>query len=268
MGAEAATATWLLFTDADTFHLPGSLAAAVAQADCEHADLLSYSPEQETGSWYEDMLMPLVFAELARTYDTAGENDRGKPAANGQYILVRRAVYNSMGGHKAVANKVLEDVELAKLFKHSGHKIYFRYGKGQVRTRMYRSFSAMWSGWSKNLGLLFSNALWIAILRAGEFLLFYLSLLSGLVLYSHGRHGSSALAFAVGLFVFIKFQLRVRHSHFPWMANLLSFFGLPVFAVLLLRSVYCLKVRGTVTWKGRIYSNSAPDATPRSSISE
>jgi glycosyltransferase involved in cell wall biosynthesis len=267
-GAAGATAPWLLFTDADTFHLPGSLADAVAEAEREHADLLSYSPEQETDSWYENLLMPLVFAELARTYDTATVNDRGKPAANGQYILVRREVYESLGGHKAVASKVLEDVELATLFKNSGHKIFFRYGKGRVRTRMYRSFAAMWAGWTKNLALLFPNASRLAMVRAGEFGLFFLSLLAGWILYSRGSHAWSACAIAIGLLVGVNFLLRIRHAHFPWPANLLSFFGLPMFAVLLGRSVYRLKVRGTVTWKGRSYSNSAPGATRHSSTPE
>src|SRR5271154_5576481 len=45
-GAEAARADWLLFTDADTIHQPGSLASALAEAKKEQADLLSYSPEQ------------------------------------------------------------------------------------------------------------------------------------------------------------------------------------------------------------------------------
>jgi glycosyltransferase involved in cell wall biosynthesis len=267
-GAERATAPWLLFTDADTFHLPGSLASAVAEAEREHADLLSYSPEQETESWYETLVMPLVFAELARTYDTATVNDRGKPAANGQYILVRREVYESIGGHKAVANKVLEDVELAKLFRDSGHKIYFRYGKGRVRTRMYRSFAAMWAGWTKNLALLFPNASRLAMVRTAEFGLFFLSLLAGWILYSRGRHAWSACAIAFGLLVGVNFLLRIRHAHFPWPSNLLSFLGLPMFAVLLGRSVYRLKVRGTVTWKGRSYSNSAPGATRHSSTPE
>jgi len=267
-GAQGATAPWLLFTDADTFHLPGSLAAAVAEAENEHADMLSYSPEQETQSWYEDMVMPLVFAELARTYTTAGDNEGGKPAANGQYILVRRKVYESLDGHKAVASKVLEDVELAKLFRSAGHKIYFRHGKGRVRTRMYRSFSAMWSGWTKNLALLFSNAVWIATARAGEFLLFFLSLFAGLVLYSYGKPGWGALALLLCFGVFAVVQLRVRHAHFPWRANLWAFFGLPLFAILLWRSVYCLNVRGTVTWKGRIYSNSPPGENRHLSVSE
>jgi glycosyltransferase involved in cell wall biosynthesis len=266
--AEGATAPWLLFTDADTFHYPGSLAAAVAEAEREHADLLSYSPEQETDSWYENLLMPLVFAELARTYDTATVNDRGKPAANGQYILVRRQVYEALGGHKTVASKVLEDVELAKLFKDAGHKIFFRYGKDRVRTRMYRSFADMWAGWTKNLALLFPNASGLALVRAAEFGLFFLSLLAGWILYSRGSHAWSACAIAVALLVSANFLLRIRHAHFPWPANLLSFFGLPMFAVLLGRSVYRLKLRGTVTWKGRSYSNSAPGTTRRSSTPE
>ena len=118
---------------------------------------------------------------------------------------------------------------------------------------MYRSFAAMWAGWTKNLALLFPNASPLAMLRAGEFGLFFLSLSGRVILYSRGGHAWSACAIAIGLMVGVNFLLRIRHAHFPWPANLLSFFGLPMFAVLLGRSVYRLKVRGTVTWKGRSY---------------
>src|ERR1700722_14931284 len=46
VGARSASAPWILFTDADTVHLPGSLARTLAEAKIEEADLLSYSPEQ------------------------------------------------------------------------------------------------------------------------------------------------------------------------------------------------------------------------------
>ncbi len=45
-GVSAARGEWLLFTDADTVHLPGSLARALAEAKEEEGRLLSYSPEQ------------------------------------------------------------------------------------------------------------------------------------------------------------------------------------------------------------------------------
>ena len=67
-GARAAKGKWLLFTDADTVHLPGSLARAIAEAEHHHADLLSYSPEQEVHGFWERAVMPVIFAELARKY--------------------------------------------------------------------------------------------------------------------------------------------------------------------------------------------------------
>src|SRR5947209_6603993 len=148
-GAAGSQAKWLLFTDADTLHLPGSLAAAVAEAEERNVDLLSYSPEQEVVTWSEQALMPVVFADLTRTYPTEAVNDPASAvvAANGQYLLARREIYEQLGGHAAVAARVLEDVELARLFKHAGHKVWFRYGAGIVRTRMYRDFSSLVEGW-------------------------------------------------------------------------------------------------------------------------
>ena len=48
LGAAQATGDWLLFTDADGVHLPGSTADALADAAETRAGLVSYSPEQET----------------------------------------------------------------------------------------------------------------------------------------------------------------------------------------------------------------------------
>ena len=101
-GAAGSAAKWLLFTDADTVHYPGSLAASIHEAESRNIDLLSYSPEQETATWWELAVMPVIFAELVRTYPPERVNDPADPtvAANGQYILVRRAPYEALGGHK------------------------------------------------------------------------------------------------------------------------------------------------------------------------
>lgn len=260
VASKTASAEWLLFTDADTFHYPGSLAATVREAEERGVDLLSYSPEQETGSWYERMLMPVIYAELARTYPTERVNDPSDPtvAANGQYILVRRSVYETVGGHAAVGHKLLEDVELARLIKASGHKIWFRFGAGRVRTRMYRSFAGMWEGWTKNLALLFRHPLRLAGLRTLEFagMLALLALL--LVLLLKGWGSAAAGVFLMTSLICVSFLRRIRRAHFPWSANILSFCGLPLFALLLARSWLHSNVHGAVTWKGRSYGNFAP----------
>jgi glycosyltransferase involved in cell wall biosynthesis len=267
-GAAGSTAKWLLFTDADTFHFPGSLAASVQEAESRAVDLLSYSPEQEAATWWELAVMPVVFAELVRTYPPERVNNRADPAtaANGQYILVRRTVYESLGGHASVASKVLEDVELARVFKASGHPIWFRHGAGLVRTRMYRSFRAMWDGWTKNLALLFRRPLTLATLRGFEFLLITASLASGLILFSLGNRLGAFLPLAFAVLAYMNFISRIQQAHFPRRANLMAFIGLPIFVSLLVRSHIHFNVHGELTWKGRTYSQSASKAVGGSSI--
>ena len=170
-GAIAARGEWLLFTDADTVHLPGSLARAIEEAREHRADLLSYSPRQEVHGPVERALMTIIFAELASRYRPKEVSDPASPAAaaNGQYLLIRRDAYDAVGGHAAVAATLLEDVALAQAVKRSGRRLRFRYGGDAVRTRMYRSLPAMWEGWTKNLALLFPDSLQLAARRGIEF---------------------------------------------------------------------------------------------------
>jgi glycosyltransferase involved in cell wall biosynthesis len=268
LGAAGRSAEWLLFTDADTFHYPGSLAASVREAESRRVDLLSYSPEQETASWWELAVMPLVFADLVRIYSSEKVNDPADPtvAANGQYILVRREVYEALGGHSVLPLNVLEDIELANIFKVSGHRIWFCHGAGRVRTRMYRTFSAMWEGWSKGLAILFRRPVLLAARRACEFVVIAFLLTVGLVMMAQHHVDRGAVLFAIGALFYLIFLFRIRQAHFPWRANLMAFIGLPIYVLLLLRSNLHFNRRGELTWKGRKYAQSAPKAVGDSSI--
>ena len=153
VGAAASKGDWLLFTDADTFHLPGAMRRALADAAEHDAALVSYSPEQEMETWWERVLIPFVYCRLAARFSFERVNDPAllDAAANGQFILVRRDVYEKLGGHQAVRAEILEDVALARRVKAAKCGVYFTAPTGVVRTRMYRSFGAMWEGWTKNL---------------------------------------------------------------------------------------------------------------------
>jgi chlorobactene glucosyltransferase len=153
LGAAAASGDWLLFTDADTYHVLGSVRRALTDAVDHDAVWVSYSPEQELETFWEKALIPFVYCRLAAKFAFARVNDPRQPdaAANGQFILVLRDAYEAVDGHAAVAGEILEDVALAHRVKHAGYGIYFTAPIGVVRTRMYRSFRAMWQGWTKNL---------------------------------------------------------------------------------------------------------------------
>jgi glycosyltransferase involved in cell wall biosynthesis len=254
-GARTARGEWLLFTDADTVHLPGSLARSLEEAQRLSVAMLSYSPEQVVKSFWEKAGMPVIFAELAARYRPSQISDPRSPAAaaNGQYILITREAYDAVGGHPANAGNLLEDVALARAVKRSGRKMLFRFGADAVRTRMYRSFAQLCEGWTKNLALLFPSPLRLATLRAIEFLLIVASFAISAVTFVRGHWQPAAITLALGASLYSLFLTRIRRAHFSWDANILSLFGLPLFSYLLLRSKVFYQ-RGKVSWKGRIYA--------------
>ncbi len=253
-GVRQSRSEWLLFTDADTVHLPGSLARALAEARDHQVDMLSYSPEQIAVTFPEMAVLPVVFAELARQYPPSKVSDPNSPeaAANGQYILVKREAYEAVGGHAAVASEILEDVALACRFKGAGKKIRFRYAADAVRTRMYRNWPQLRDGWTKNLALLFPKPGRLAVTALLWWAVPVATLLLPLFVPEMVRRywwfipGGVAFARNIG---------QMRRANFDLAMEFLgALFGMPIFAYLLLRSKRA-HAKGKVPWKGRTYSD-------------
>ena len=250
-GARVAQGEWLLFTDADTVHLPGSLARSLDEAKRHGAALLSYSPEQIVTSVWEKAVMPVIFAELASRYSPSQVSDPNSAlaAANGQYILITREAYDAVGGHAAIAGNLLEDVALARAVKGSGRTILFRYGGDAVRTRMYRSFAQLREGWTKNLALLFPSPVFLALWRLLEFAV----ILASLSLVTVGIVEKNFFYAALCVIPPAITVMRISRAHFSWYANVLVLLGLPFFSYLLFRSKRA-HAHGGVAWKGRRYT--------------
>ncbi len=238
------------------------MARALAEAKLHNADLLSYSPEQIVETFAEKAIMPVIFAELASNFRPSQVSDPRSPAAaaNGQYILITCEAYDAVGGHAAVANNLLEDVALARAVKRSGRKIFFRFAGDAVRTRMYRNFSQLREGWTKNLALLFPTPARLALLRLLEFVLIIFATTIAVVSALHAHPRPAILAGTIALILYGSFLARIRRAHFSWDANLLTLFGLPLFSYLLLRSK-TIHRRAKVSWKGRTYSGSISHET-------
>ena len=263
--ARRARGRWLLFTDADTIHEPGGLRHAMHEAERYKVGVLSYSPRQIVIGLAQRSLMPLVFCELALAYPPAKVSDPSQriAAANGQFLLVEREAYRKLGGHASVAGEVLEDVALAVLAKRRRVGLRFRYADDIVSARMYRTTAAMVEGWTKNLKLLFNNALTLAIFRALDiFLLFGLPVLAfelwNARLGAHGLEwlGAGWILALLWLRTLFRFYRRVAKSNFPFIDCAISPLGLLLFVVLLYRSWFQHRVLKRVTWKGREITTS------------
>jgi glycosyltransferase involved in cell wall biosynthesis len=262
-GAKQARGVWLLFTDADTVHSLTSLARGLTEAELRQVQLLSYSPEQEVHGLWQQAVMPVIFAELATSYRPSEVSDPNSPAAaaNGQYLLISRETYDSVGGHAAVAGSLLEDVALARAVKSSGRKIFFRYGGDIVRTRMYRDFAQLCEGWTKNLALLFPSPRRLALLRLLEFLLILGSAVFAFIEGMRAQANAALGMIAAAIVLYALFLARIRKAHFPWRANVVALLGLPLFAYLLQRSGLCYK-KGAVSWKERAYNTGLAEPEP------
>lgn len=259
IGAQAASGNGLLFTDADTVLLPNAVRHALDDAQRFDAALVSYSPEQLTQTFLERALIPFIYCRLARKFDFARVNDPSSSdaAANGQFILVHRNAYETIGGHRAVAATVLEDVALARLFKQAGFRLHFASGQGIVCTRMYRNFSAMWQGWTKNLYALLGGAFADAAREiAVTFPWLFLALLV-VGICMPGRIGAwflAAAAVALALrHVWYARELRANR----YSAHFIIYYGLaaPLYAAMIVASAWKHR-RGKIAWKGREYSAS------------
>jgi glycosyltransferase involved in cell wall biosynthesis len=263
LGAAHATGDWLLFTDADGVHLPGSTARALADAAASGAGLLSYSPEQEMHMWWERALIPFVYTRLGQkfSYDAVNDPDSHAAAANGQYLLIRREDYERIGGHAAVAGEVLEDVALARLAKQAGIRLHFASGIGIIRVRMYRTFGAMWQGWTKNLYPLIGGTSGgtpgeasirksRAVGRELRGVVPWIPLLLLLLAPWHLIFGVLGAALLAGRHA--AYAATLRRNRFPAALVLYYVPAVALYAAVLLNSEWHY-ARGSVSWKGREY---------------
>ena len=144
----------LIFTDADNRPTPNAIANSVAYMQKLELGLLSAFPQKVTETLAERLVVPVVdmfvYAGLP-LWLTYLSRSPSLAAASGLWIAFTRDAYQRIGGHKALSNRIVEDVELSRLAKKRGIKILTLAGTQAVSCRMYHSFSEVWDGFSKNL---------------------------------------------------------------------------------------------------------------------
>ena len=264
--AASATGEWLLFLDADTFLHPNAVSAALAAAQKSRADLYTVMTEQILGSFWEKTVMPLVFTALSVGFSPRKVNDPNSrdAIANGQFILIRRAVYDSVGGHEAVKDQIVEDKALSEKVKWSGHRLVVADGRGVAQTRMYTDLASMWEGWTKNIYLGLSDHPGLMLLGVFGAILALMAALVlpvwpvlGLLWYASGGGWAALLVMIEALLVwaYILFE-RVKVNRgmgvSAWYA-LTTPLGAGVFAAMMLASAWKVLSGAGVTWKGRTY---------------
>lgn len=174
--AQAAEGRWLLFTDADTFHERYSVSSSVRYASEKHLDLLTLSARCVCKSFGEHLVQPMgigcfsVWFRLEKVNNPTSKT----PLCCGQYLMIDKEVYKTVGTNERVKADVTEDLALFKVVKDAGYRCELSIGSHLFATRMYRSFREAWIGWRRIYlhGLQKDTA---SILRKIGMLIFYSS---------------------------------------------------------------------------------------------
>ena len=149
---QAAGGEWVLATDADILFHPKALRAGLWLAEQQRAELVSIYAFLECGSFWEKVILPGFGLVLATAFPLRKINDPNSTVAlaSGGYILMRRRVWDRLGGYESIRTEIIDDLNTARIVKHSGHRIFAALTKDLARTRMYHSLAGIWEGLRKN----------------------------------------------------------------------------------------------------------------------
>lgn len=251
-GARRARHDWLLFLDADVRLASGVLRGAVTEARRNPGHLYSLGPKILPRSWLDKLLIPLFGLSIVTLFPPARVNDPGDPLAMaaGAFLLFHRDLYERIGGHRAVKDRVAEDLALARAATEARGGVTLQRTDDLV-TEMYPSLQATVEGINKQLleGLNDSPTLLVAL--QGLFVLSHLVPLATLPgwipLAPWGRWplaGLLILSHALG-------AVAHRETDQPWWGCLGTWPGMVILFLLGWFTLYQYVVHGGPLWKGR-----------------
>ncbi len=253
-GAQQARSDWILFTDADVFFAPDALRRAMTLAVRGSADHFTLLAQIIVHGFWEKVVIPyfglgFVFgSELWRVSDPRSRRYMGV----GAFQLVRRAAYESCGGHTRLALEVIDDMKLGRLLKQAGFRSQVAFSDAWVRIRWHAGLGNLVRGVEKNffagleyrLGLaLLAVAVNISVSIAPVIALFAATGWTRLFAASAALGGIVVQAFLAGA---VTAQVSPAYALFHPVAA-------AIFDYMLARSVAVTLWRGGVTWRDTFY---------------
>lgn len=268
VGSELAEGDWLLFVDSDTELDPGMVRGAVATAVRNGFDMLSVLPDLRCEKLFEHVAQPVASLHMMHMYPphkVNRANGESRPFSLGAFTLVRRAVYDAIGGMNAVKDQFMEDINLARAVSKSGARVGIALGSGLFRCTMYENFEEFCGGWKRifigaanqrvkrlrNHGLrLIAIALGLPLIQAAGIAVAILVAGQGSWILGYVLFGLVILSAVLQFAVLAKFY---RASGASGLAALLFPIGAGVIGWILTRGASDLKNARPFNWGGHDY---------------
>jgi chlorobactene glucosyltransferase len=254
--ADAAHGELLLFTDADTRHNPTALSHSVAAMQQEGIDLLTALPRQEVVTWSEKLIVPFMAWAIHSYLPLRLAQKLQLPAFSltiGQYMLFRREAFEAVGGFQVAIGNVNDDVALGRAIITAGYEWRLLNASGCVTCRMYRGFSEVLEGFSKNVFGFFDYRILPYMLTWLAVVLCFLEPLLAIIARQMGTDIStrlfnfSVIAVIEALLLFV---IGYRTLRIPLYLILVYPLTIFFFVLVAIRSMV-ITLTGHASWKGR-----------------
>lgn len=252
LAAEGSASEWLLFTDGDVIFDPRTIRLAIQYAERSRGDHMVLYPTLILRGMAEKMLIGFfqsVSALAGRPWKIADPSATRDYIGVGAFNLIRRNVYEALGGYSNLRMEVLEDMRLGFLVKREGYAQRVAFGKDLVRIRWAESAWGILGNLTKNMYSTFRfRSAFLLAACAGMLLL---GLTPFVALFFPGPAQWAGVATLTALLL-----LNLRYWPLTKIAPIYLAL-LPVATLLfvgtLLRSMILVLWRGGVLWRGTFY---------------
>jgi glycosyltransferase involved in cell wall biosynthesis len=252
LAATGATSDWLLFTDADVLFDPRAIRLAIEFVTRSQGDHMVLYPTLILRGVAEKMLIGFfqsVSALAGRPWKIADPKAQKDYIGVGAFNLIRRPVYEALGGYTELRMEVLEDMRLGFRAKREGYAQRVAFGKDLVRIRWAESAWGILNNLTKNLYSTFRFRTWLLLAACAGMLVLCLTPFLALLF-----PGPAQWAGTVTLVALVLLNLRYWRLTDISPAYLALFpIATLLFVGTLLRSMILVLWRGGVLWRGTLY---------------
>ncbi|MGH9616040.1 MAG: glycosyltransferase [Acidobacteriaceae bacterium] len=252
IAANGATSDWLLFTDADVIFDPRAIRLAIDYAIGSRGDHMVLYPTLVLRGAAEKMLIgffQIASALAGRPWKIADPQSPKDYIGVGAFNLIRRTVYEALGGYAELRMEVLEDMRLGFRTKREGYAQRVAFGKDLVRIRWAESAWGILHNLTKNLYSTFRFR--ASLLLAACAGLLVLGLIPFVVLFFPGPAQWAGIITLLALFL-LNFRYWRLTDISPGYLVLFPVATL-LFVGTMLRSMILARWRGGVLWRGTLY---------------
>jgi hypothetical protein len=254
---QLATAQWFVFTDADVHFAADSLRRIMTLATTQKLDHLALMTQMTMVGFWECVVM--TYFGLGFTLGTepwqASNPRSSKFTGIGAFQLMRREVYEAVGGHRKLAMEVIEDMKMGKLVKKAGFGSQAGYAAQHIRVRWQAGLGNLVRGTTKNFFAAANFSLPLVCLQVfGIFLMSVFPWIALPWLLISKTYGLpllfASVAVGIGLCVHVALSFGAKASPLYGLSHPI---GAVIFMWMLTRSTVITLWRGGIVWRDTFY---------------